>query len=130
MCKIAYTKVRCEVFDVDEAFDIENSRVGSFHVRGIHVDETKVNTVRNWSSSKTLIEVKNNKVADAFQEEDELEYAKHLDGKLEQVTYVVKRTLCSPKVCDSSQRNKIFQINAWLRKRFVLLSLMEGVAKI
>ncbi|GJZ91397.1 putative nucleotidyltransferase, ribonuclease H [Tanacetum coccineum] len=33
---------------------------------------------------------------DAFQEE-ELEYAKPLDGEAEQVTYVIQRTLCSPK---------------------------------
>nr|GEY86732.1 hypothetical protein [Tanacetum cinerariifolium] len=46
-------KVRHEVFDVDEAYDIENSRASSFQVRGIHVDVTKVNTVRDWSSSKT-----------------------------------------------------------------------------
>nr|GEV01653.1 RNA-directed DNA polymerase, eukaryota, reverse transcriptase zinc-binding domain protein [Tanacetum cinerariifolium] len=66
-------KVRREVFDVDEALDIENSRASSFQVRGIHVDETKVNVVRDWSSSKTFPEVRNNKVTDAFQEEDELE---------------------------------------------------------
>nr|GEX89125.1 hypothetical protein [Tanacetum cinerariifolium] len=46
-------KVRHEVFDVDEAYDIENSRASSFQVRGIHVDATKVNTVKDWSSSKT-----------------------------------------------------------------------------
>ncbi|GKD44238.1 RNA-directed DNA polymerase [Tanacetum coccineum] len=34
--------------------------------RGIHVDETKVNAVRDWSSPKPLPEVKNNKVADAL----------------------------------------------------------------
>ncbi|GJW07194.1 RNA-directed DNA polymerase [Tanacetum coccineum] len=48
-------KVRREkVFEVDEALDIENSRVSSFQVRGIHVDETKVNAVRDWSSPKKL----------------------------------------------------------------------------
>ncbi|GJT80134.1 hypothetical protein Tco_1054476, partial [Tanacetum coccineum] len=51
----------------------------------------------DWSSLKTLPEVRNNKVVNAFQEEDELEYAEHLDGKAEQVTYVIQRTLCSPK---------------------------------
>ncbi|GKC04749.1 hypothetical protein Tco_0996359 [Tanacetum coccineum] len=35
---------------------------------------------------------------DAFQEEDELEYFEPLDGEVEQVTYVVQRTLCSPKI--------------------------------
>ncbi|GJR00539.1 transposon ty3-I gag-pol polyprotein [Tanacetum coccineum] len=52
----------------------------------------------DWSSLKTLPEVRNNKVVNAFQEEDELEYAEHLDGKAEQVTYVIQRTLCSPKL--------------------------------
>ncbi|GKB19399.1 hypothetical protein Tco_0853322 [Tanacetum coccineum] len=66
-------KVRHEVFDVDEALDIEDSRESSFQVRGIHVDATKVNAVRDWSSPKTLPEDRNNKVANAFQEEDELE---------------------------------------------------------
>ncbi|GKF90268.1 hypothetical protein Tco_0264231, partial [Tanacetum coccineum] len=90
-------KVRLEVFDVDEALDIENSRASSFQVRGIHVDETKVNAVQDWSSLKILPEVRKNKVADAFQKEDELEYVKPLDGEMEQVTYVVQQTLCSPK---------------------------------
>ncbi|GKA60304.1 transposon ty3-I gag-pol polyprotein [Tanacetum coccineum] len=36
-------------------------------------------------------------VDEAFQEEDELEYAEPLDGEAEQVTYVIQRTLCSPK---------------------------------
>ncbi|GJZ20861.1 transposon ty3-I gag-pol polyprotein [Tanacetum coccineum] len=97
-------KVRREmVFEVDEALDIENSRTSSFQVRGIHVDETKVNAVqdcnavRDWSSPKTLLDVRNNKVVDAFQVEDELEYVEPLDGEAEQVTYVVQRTMCSPK---------------------------------
>ncbi|GKC82005.1 transposon ty3-I gag-pol polyprotein [Tanacetum coccineum] len=36
-------------------------------------------------------------IDEAFQEEDELEYAKPLDEEAEQVTYVIQRTLCSPK---------------------------------
>ncbi|GJT45468.1 hypothetical protein Tco_0954183 [Tanacetum coccineum] len=60
-------KVRREkVFEVDKALDIENSRVSSFQVRGIHVDETKVNAVRDWSSPKKLPKVRNNKVANAL----------------------------------------------------------------
>nr|GEV65539.1 hypothetical protein [Tanacetum cinerariifolium] len=39
---------------------------------------------------------------DAFQEEDELEYAEPLDGEAKQVTYVVQRTLCSPKALDKA----------------------------
>ncbi|GKE86588.1 RNA-directed DNA polymerase, partial [Tanacetum coccineum] len=46
---------------------------------------------------KTLPEVRNNKVANVFQEEDELEYAEPLNGEAKQVAYVVQRTLCSPK---------------------------------
>nr|GEY80211.1 ribonuclease H-like domain-containing protein [Tanacetum cinerariifolium] len=56
-----------------------------------------VNAVRDWCSPKTLPEVRNNKVANVFQEEDELEYVEPLDGEVKQVTYVVQRTLCSPK---------------------------------
>nr|GEZ40988.1 transposon Ty3-I Gag-Pol polyprotein [Tanacetum cinerariifolium] len=49
-------KVRREVFEVDEALAIENSRASSFQMRGIHVIETRVNVVRDWSSPKTLPE--------------------------------------------------------------------------
>ncbi|GKB14224.1 hypothetical protein Tco_0848147 [Tanacetum coccineum] len=53
--KFIEDKVRREkVFEVDEALDIENLRASSFHVRGIHVDETKVNAVWDWSSPQTL----------------------------------------------------------------------------
>nr|GEV09583.1 transposon Ty3-I Gag-Pol polyprotein [Tanacetum cinerariifolium] len=82
-------KVRREVLDVVEALDIENSRASSFQIRGIHVVKTKVNAVRDWSSPKTLAEVRNNKVAIVFQEKDELEYANPLDGEAKQVTYVI-----------------------------------------
>nr|GEV63410.1 Asp_protease_2 domain-containing protein [Tanacetum cinerariifolium] len=51
-------KVRREVFEVDEALAIENSRASSFQMRGIHVIETRVNVVRDWSSPKTLPEEK------------------------------------------------------------------------
>ncbi|GJZ93670.1 RNA-directed DNA polymerase [Tanacetum coccineum] len=55
-----YLKIRFsrEVFDVFNALDIENPRASSFRVREIHVDETKVNTVRDWSSPKTFPENK------------------------------------------------------------------------
>nr|GFA07466.1 transposon Ty3-I Gag-Pol polyprotein [Tanacetum cinerariifolium] len=49
-------KVLCEVLDVVEALDIENSRASSFQMRGIQVVETKVNVVRDRSSPKTLLE--------------------------------------------------------------------------
>nr|GEZ29994.1 histone H3.2 [Tanacetum cinerariifolium] len=81
-------KVRREVFNVVEALDIENSRASSFQMRGIHVIETKVNAIRVWSSPKTLPEVRNNKVENAFQEEDELEYVEPLDGE-EKISYMI-----------------------------------------
>ncbi|GJX92006.1 hypothetical protein Tco_0345332 [Tanacetum coccineum] len=87
---------REKVFEVEEALNIKNSRASSFQMRGIHVVETKVNAVQDWSSPKTLPDVRNNKVANVFQE-DELEYAEPLDGEAKQVTYVVQQTLCSPK---------------------------------
>nr|GEZ39012.1 hypothetical protein [Tanacetum cinerariifolium] len=66
-CRSIKDKVRREkVFEVDDVLYIENSRASSFQVRGIHVDEIKVNAVRDWSSPKTLPEVRNNKVADAL----------------------------------------------------------------
>nr|GEU94044.1 hypothetical protein [Tanacetum cinerariifolium] len=91
---------REKVFEVDEALDTENSRASSFQVRGIHVDKTKVNKVQGWSLPKKLLEVRNNKLSNVFQEEDELEYAELLDGEANKVTYVVQRTLCSPKVTE------------------------------
>nr|GEV83391.1 transposon Ty3-I Gag-Pol polyprotein [Tanacetum cinerariifolium] len=49
------------------------------------------NAVRGWSLPKTLPEVRNNKVANAFQEEDELEYAEPLDeeAKQEKICYMI-----------------------------------------
>ncbi|GKC12050.1 transposon ty3-I gag-pol polyprotein [Tanacetum coccineum] len=98
-CKSIKDKVRCEkLFEVDKALNIENSRASSFQVRGINVDETKVKAVRDWSSLKILPDVRNNKVADAFQEEYDLQCGEPLDGEEEQVTYVVQQTLCLPKI--------------------------------
>nr|GEW44779.1 Asp_protease_2 domain-containing protein [Tanacetum cinerariifolium] len=119
-------KVRREVLNIVEALDIENSRASSFKMRGIHVLETKVNAVRDWSSSKTLPDVRNNKVANVFQEEDELEYAEPLDGEAKQVTYVVQRTLCSPKVSDSSQRNKQFQTKCLVKEKSCYMIIDGG----
>nr|GEY57522.1 hypothetical protein [Tanacetum cinerariifolium] len=62
-----------------------------------HVKNIKVNEVRDWSSPKTSLEVRNNKFPNVFQEEDELEYGDLLDEEAKQVTYVVQRTLCLPK---------------------------------
>ncbi|GJS33555.1 hypothetical protein Tco_0531937 [Tanacetum coccineum] len=86
---------------------IHNLNVRDLDYGGINVDVTKVNAVRDWSSLKILTEVRNIKVVDAFQEEDELEYAEPLDREAKQVTYIVQRILCSPKVSDSSQRNNV-----------------------
>nr|GFB53648.1 hypothetical protein [Tanacetum cinerariifolium] len=81
--------VRHEVLDIVEALDIENSKVSYFQTRGIHVVETKVNVVRDWSSPKTLPEVRSNKVANVFQEKDELKYVEPLEGEAKQVIYVI-----------------------------------------
>ncbi|GJT19150.1 hypothetical protein Tco_0877856 [Tanacetum coccineum] len=110
-------KVRREVLEVYETLAIENLRASSFQAKGIHVDETKVNAVRDWPSPKILPEVRNNKVADAFQEEDELEYVEPLDEEAKQVKYIIQQTLCSPKVSDSSQRNKIFQTKCLVKEK-------------
>ncbi|GJX80546.1 RNA-directed DNA polymerase [Tanacetum coccineum] len=93
---------------------------------GINVDETNVNAVRDWSSLKILPGVRNNKVADAFQDEDELEYAEPLDGRTKQVTHVVQRTLCSPKVSGSSQRNKIFQTKCLVKEKICYMIIDGG----
>ncbi|GJS12075.1 hypothetical protein Tco_0368871 [Tanacetum coccineum] len=97
--------------------------------RGINVDETKVNAVRDWSLLKILLEVRKNKVTDAFQEEYELQCVEPLDGEAEQVTYVVQRTLCSPKVSDSSQRNKIFQTKCLVMEKICFIIIDEGSYK-
>ncbi|GJV21908.1 putative nucleotidyltransferase, ribonuclease H, partial [Tanacetum coccineum] len=71
-------------------------------------------------------EVRNNKVANVFQEEDELEYAEPLDGEAKQVTYAVQRTLCSPKVSGSSQRNKMFQTKCLVKKKICYMIIDRG----
>ncbi|GJY33580.1 hypothetical protein Tco_0418049 [Tanacetum coccineum] len=53
----------------------------------------------------------------AFSKKDELEYAEPLDREAKQVTYIVQRVLCSPKVSDSSQRNRIFQIKCLVKEK-------------
>ncbi|GJX38769.1 hypothetical protein Tco_0252072 [Tanacetum coccineum] len=99
-----------------EGFRVDVKRK-SIEDKGIHVVETKVNAVRDWSSPKTLPKVRNNKVVNVFQEEVELEYPKPLDKEEKQVTYVVQRTLYLPKVSDSSQRNKIFQTKCLVKEK-------------
>ncbi|GKF33927.1 hypothetical protein Tco_0107127, partial [Tanacetum coccineum] len=95
-------KVRRKVFEVDEALAIENSRASSFQVR-------------------------NNKVADAFQEEDELEYPELLDGEAEQVTYVVQRTLCLPKIKNGPtfKVTKICKVSLDTGKHFVTCEVVD-----
>nr|GEU39709.1 putative nucleotidyltransferase, ribonuclease H [Tanacetum cinerariifolium] len=48
------------------SFNDDEDVKGQVLSRGIHVDETKVNAVRDWSSPKTLPGVRNNKVADVL----------------------------------------------------------------
>ncbi|GJV89239.1 RNA-directed DNA polymerase [Tanacetum coccineum] len=52
-----------EYLKPDKSKELEAS---SFQVRGIHVDETKVNDRWDWPSPKTLLVVRNNEVADAL----------------------------------------------------------------
>ncbi|GJS84343.1 transposon ty3-I gag-pol polyprotein [Tanacetum coccineum] len=68
-------------------------------------------------------------VDEAFQEEDKLEYAKPLDGEDKQVTYVIQHTLCSPKVSDSSKRNKIFQTKCLVKEKFCSIIIDGGSCK-
>nr|GEU56475.1 Asp_protease_2 domain-containing protein [Tanacetum cinerariifolium] len=134
-------KVRREVFEVDEALAIENSRASSFQVRRNHVDETnvnavrdwaspkilpEVNAVRDWASPKILPEVRNTKVVDAFQEEDELECVEPVNREAKQVTYTVQQVLCLPKVSDSSQRNRIFQTKCLVKVKFCSIIIDGG----
>ncbi|GJW76183.1 putative nucleotidyltransferase, ribonuclease H [Tanacetum coccineum] len=115
------------MFEVDEALNIENSRASSFQVRGINVDKTKVNAVRDWSSPKTLPEVRNNKVVNVFQEEDELEYAEPLDGEAEQATYVIQRTLCSPKKGPTLKVTEICKVPLAIGKHYNELVTCDAV---
>ncbi|GJR57880.1 hypothetical protein Tco_1500042 [Tanacetum coccineum] len=67
-------------------------------------------------------------IDDAFQEEEnELEYAEPLDEEAEQVTYVVQQNLCSPKVSDSSQRNKIFQTKCLVKEKICSIIIEEDL---
>nr|GEU67457.1 RNA-directed DNA polymerase, eukaryota, reverse transcriptase zinc-binding domain protein [Tanacetum cinerariifolium] len=62
----------------------------------------------------------------AFQEEDELEYAESLDGEAEQVTYFIQRTLYTPKVSDSSQKNKIFRTKCLVKEKICSIIIDGG----
>nr|GFA28738.1 putative nucleotidyltransferase, ribonuclease H [Tanacetum cinerariifolium] len=53
--------------EVDEALNIENLKASSFQVRGINVNETKVNVVRDWSLPKTLLELPNEPYPSPYQ---------------------------------------------------------------
>ncbi|GJZ15207.1 transposon ty3-I gag-pol polyprotein [Tanacetum coccineum] len=58
--------------------------------------------------------------------DEELEYVEPLDGEAEQVTNIVQRTLCSPKVSDSSQRNKILQTKCLVNEKICSIIIDEG----
>nr|GEU45665.1 putative nucleotidyltransferase, ribonuclease H [Tanacetum cinerariifolium] len=79
------------LYEVDKFFDImevpeeEQVKVVAYKLRG------GAGAWWQQSGNNGLI------IDDTFQEEDELEYAEPLDGEAQQVTYVVQRTLCSPK---------------------------------
>nr|GEX54901.1 RNA-directed DNA polymerase [Tanacetum cinerariifolium] len=87
---------------------------------------TKVNAVRDWSSLKTLPEVRYNKVANEFREEVKLEYVEPLNEEAEQVTYAVQLTLCSPKVSNSSQRYNIFQTKCLVKENICYMIIDGG----
>ena len=63
---------------------------------------------------------------ESFQEKDDVEYTEPLDGELEQITCVIQRTLCSPKVSDSSQRNKIFQTKCLVKEKICSIIIDGG----
>nr|GEY20837.1 transposon Ty3-I Gag-Pol polyprotein [Tanacetum cinerariifolium] len=104
----------------------DDEDVKGFNLRGIHVDETKVNAVWDWSSLKTLPEVRYNKVANEFQEEVKLEYAEPLNGEEEQVAYSAQRTLCSLKVSNSSQIYNIFQTKCLVKEKICYMVIDGG----
>ncbi|GJV13189.1 transposon ty3-I gag-pol polyprotein [Tanacetum coccineum] len=62
-------------------------------------------------------------------DEDVKEYAEPLDGEAKQVTYIVQRTLCSPKVSGSSQRNKIFQTKCLVKEKICYMIIDGGSCK-
>nr|GEZ19088.1 transposon Ty3-I Gag-Pol polyprotein [Tanacetum cinerariifolium] len=103
------------LYEVDKFFDImkvpeeEQVKVVAYKLRG---------GAGPWNDGLTVDE--------AFQEEDELEYAEPLDGEAKQVTCVVQRTLSSPKVSDSSQRNKIFQTKCLVKEKICSIIINEG----
>ncbi|GJT80240.1 hypothetical protein Tco_1054582 [Tanacetum coccineum] len=56
-------KISTLLFETTNKVELEGE---FFPSEGDHVDETKINAVRDWSSPKTLSEVRNNKVANAL----------------------------------------------------------------
>ncbi|GKD76537.1 hypothetical protein Tco_1339158 [Tanacetum coccineum] len=91
-------EVLCIVDDIDECH-ILLGRPWRLDVKRKSIEDKvrREKVFEDWSSLKILTEVRNIKVVDAFQEEDELEYAEPLDREAKQVTYIVQRVLCSPK---------------------------------
>ncbi|GKD61116.1 hypothetical protein Tco_1298625, partial [Tanacetum coccineum] len=120
---------REKVFEVDEVLDIENSRACSFQVRGNDVDETKVNAVHDWSSPKTLLEVRNIKVSDAFQEEDKLEYASLWTERRNKLHMSFNEIFCSPKVNALAKKIKIFQTKCLVKEKICYMIIDGGSCK-
>ncbi|GKB07231.1 transposon ty3-I gag-pol polyprotein [Tanacetum coccineum] len=95
------------------------------------IQSTIPSTTTTTSSSKAVESGNDGLTVDeAFKEEDELEYVEPLDGEAEQVTYVIQRTLCSPKVSDSSQGNKIFQTKCLVKENICSIIIDGGSCKI
>nr|GEV80413.1 ARID DNA-binding domain-containing protein [Tanacetum cinerariifolium] len=78
------------ISDKEDSYNSSKETTNAFHLLNMVLWQ-----VRDPWMRKTPI--RNNKVADAFHEEYELQCAEPLYGEAEQVTYVVQRTLCSPK---------------------------------
>ncbi|GKA91213.1 transposon ty3-I gag-pol polyprotein [Tanacetum coccineum] len=87
--------------ECDEAFNIENSRASSFQVRGVMLTKPR-------KKMSCLF-------ADPLEERPKIS-----------CYIVVQRTLCSPKVSGSSQRNKIFQTKCLVKEKICYMIIDGG----
>ncbi|GKC34620.1 RNA-directed DNA polymerase [Tanacetum coccineum] len=121
-------QARCNLREMDEQSTARHSNMESssnYGSRPNPIQSTIPSTTTTTSSSKA-----SRSGGDKNKEkEDELEYAEPLDREAEQVTYVIQHTLCSPKVSDSSQRNKIFQTKCLVKKKIASIIIDGGSCK-
>nr|GEU51937.1 RNA-directed DNA polymerase, eukaryota, reverse transcriptase zinc-binding domain protein [Tanacetum cinerariifolium] len=117
-------------YNQDFLFESSNQQFGfRVDVKRISIEDKVRREVFDVDEALILRTRGNNKVANVYQEEDELEYVEPLDGDAKQVTYVVQRTLCLPKVSDYSQRNKIFQTKCLVKKEICSIIIDRGSCK-